>query len=50
MFVMHMEFACFRPEKKAKWKTCNECSLFICGGSCVLPRRSQQLLLFFFKI
>lgn len=29
--------ACFKPEKKAKWKHVNACSLFIQEGTCVLP-------------
>lgn len=36
--------ACFKPEKKAKWKHVNTCSLFIQQGT-----KYVVLLLFFFK-
>lgn len=29
--------ACFKPEKRAKWKHVKACLLFIHGGTCVLP-------------
>lgn len=35
--------ACFKPEKKAKWKHVNTCSLFIQQGT------KYVVLLFFFK-
>lgn len=38
--------ACFKPEKKARWKHVNARSLFIQGGTCLLSPRLFFIIFF----